>query len=286
LSTQTKDASKPRSAYVEEAVQLAVDARWEEAVELNRFIIETFGPDVATYNRAGKALTELGQLGEAKAAYEAALALNPQNPVARKNSQKLENLMKADQALRGGAIKVDLNLFVEEMGKTTTTMLRATDDEVCTKVAPGDVAELRVEGDGIAIDTARGVRIGSLEPKLARRLIKFVQGGNRYQAGVTSCEGGQVRVIVREVYQDPKFAGKPSFPITRKRDVEFRPYSRDTLVARGGDQLVPGTDEEELETAAGDADFDEGMHDVEDEDDAGVDFDEDLAGEGPEEEEE
>jgi Tetratricopeptide repeat len=288
LSTQTKDASKPRSAYVEEAVQLAADARWEEAVELNRFIIETFGPDEAAHNRLGKALTELGKLEDAKAAYEAALAINPQNPVARKNSQKLENLMKANQALRGGNIKVDLNLFVEEMGKTTTTTLRATDDEVCSKVAPGDVAELRVEGDGIEVDTVRGVRIGSLEPKLARRLIKFVQGGNRYQAGVTSCDGSQVRVIVREVYQDPKFAGKPSFPITRKRDVEFRPYSRDTLVSRTSDQLLPATDDEdELETVGAGVDFDEGMHDVDDEDDTdnGVAFDEDMGDDDAEEEE-
>src|SRR5215475_1951633 len=152
------------------------------------------------------------------------------NPVARKNTAKLESLINAKDILKGGPVKVDLNLFVEEMGKTTTTTLRAAADDVCSKLAPGDVAELRVDGDGIEIDTVRGVRMGSLEPKLARRLIKFIQGGNRYQAGVTSCEGNTVKVIVREVYQDPKFAGKPSFPIVRRREVEFRPYTRERLV--------------------------------------------------------
>ena len=264
MSTNIKDPSKPKSAYVEEAVQLSADARWEEAVELNQFILDTYGPEEGSYNRLGKALTELARLDDAKKAYDAALAVNPLNPVARKNSQKLENLMKANQAIRGGVVKVDLNLFVEEMGKTTTTMLRATDEDVCSKVAPGDVAELRVEGDGIEVDTVRGVRIGSLEPKLARRLLKFIQGGNRYQAGVTSCEGSQVRVIVREVYQDPKFAGKPSFPITRKREVEFRPYARDTLVTREPDEF--GTSEDEDADGAAEADFDEGLHEVEEED--------------------
>src|SRR5690348_6391596 len=43
LTTQTQEPSKPKSAYVDEAVQLAVDARWEEAVELNEFIIQSFG---------------------------------------------------------------------------------------------------------------------------------------------------------------------------------------------------------------------------------------------------
>jgi tetratricopeptide (TPR) repeat protein len=285
LSTHTKDSSKPKSAYVEEAVQLAADAQWEDASELNRFIIQTFGPDEASHNRIGKALTELGKLDEAKRAYEQALVLNPQNPVARKNAQKLENLMKANQALRGGVVKVDLNLFVEEMGKTTTTTLRATDDDVCSKVAPGDVAELRVEGDGIEADTVRGVRIGSLESKLARRLIKFIQGGNRYQVGVTSCEGTTVRVIVREVYQDVKFAGKPSFPITRKRDVEFRPYTRDALVSRDVGAYT-SEDEEDLESAGGrglDYGDDEALHEIEDEDDTGADLD-DLGDEDVEDE--
>lgn len=272
LSTQTKDASKPRSAYVEEAVQLAVDANWDEAIELNRFIMDSFGADEATHNRIGKALTELGRLDEAKAAYEAAHAINPQNPVARKNIQKLENLMKANQSLRGGAVKVDLNLFVEEMGKTTTTVLRATDEDVCSKVAPGDVAELRVEGDGVEVDTVRGVRIGSLEPKLARRLLKFIQGGNRYQAGVTACDGNQVKVIVREVYQNATFAGKPSFPITRKRDVEFRPYARERLATRTVPEFNSSDDDDDdgiVPESSGD--FEDGLHEVE-EDDGGNGF--------------
>ncbi|MBO0703810.1 MAG: tetratricopeptide repeat protein [Candidatus Dormibacteraeota bacterium] len=271
MSTEIKEPSKPKSAYVDDAVQLAAEGRWEDACELNRYIIAAFGADEASHNRLGKALTELGQLEEAKDAYEAALHVNPLSPVARKNVQKLDGLMRAnqEQALRGGGVRVDPNLFVEEMGKTTTTTLRAAADDVCSKVAPGDVAELRVEGDGIEADTVRGVRVGSLEPKLARRLIKFIQGGNRYQVGVTSCDGSVVKVIVREVYQDPRFAGKPSFPITRKRDVEFRPYSREGLVTREAEvESFTMPDEEDLEPAVAATDFDEGeegMHEVEDE---------------------
>jgi tetratricopeptide (TPR) repeat protein len=286
LTTQTQEPSKPKSAYVEEAVQLAVEARWDEAVEVNRFIIDSFGADEGAQNRLGKALTELGRLDEAKVAYDTSLAINPMNPVARKNSVKLESLINAKEALRGGPVKVDLNLFVEEMGKTTTTTLRAAAEGVCTKVAAGDIAELRVEGDGIEVDTVRGVRVGSLEPKLARRLLRFVQGGNRYQAGVTSCEGSTVKVIVREIYQDAKFAGKPSFPIVRKRDAEFRPYSRESLVTRESEAFVP--DEEELEeespsrSATMELDDEDGMHEVEDEEPE-IDFAEDTGDLGSEE---
>ena len=289
MTTQTQEPSKPKSAYVDEAVQLAVDARWEEAVELNEFIIQSFGADEGSQNRLGKALTELGRLEEAKAAYDASLVINPMNPVARKNASKLESLMNAKDILKGGPVKVDLNLFVEEMGKTTTTTLRAAAEGVCSKVAAGDVAELRVDGDGIEIDTARGVRVGSLEPKLARRLIKFIQGGNRYQAGITSCEGSTVKVIVREVYQDPKFAGKPSFPIVRRREVEFRPYTRERLV-QPGVEVFSGEDDDEEPAARGGANLDmddeEGMHEVAEDEESDIDFGDDVAIEIDEDEDE
>jgi hypothetical protein len=289
LTTQTQEPSKPKSAYVDEAVQMAVDARWEEAVELNEFIIQSFGPDEGSQNRLGKALTELGRLEEAKAAYDASLVINPMNPVARKNAAKLESLMNAKDILKGGPVKVDLNLFVEEMGKTTTTTLRAAAEDVCSRVAAGDVAELRVDGDGIEVDTARGVRVGSLEAKLARRLIKFIQGGNRYQAGITSCEGSTVKVIVREAYQDPKFQGKPSFPIVRKRDTDFRPYTRERLVSPEVDAFSVGEDMDEEPVARGaalDLEDEEGMHEVADDEEPEVDFGEDAGLDRDEDDEE
>jgi hypothetical protein len=284
VTTQTQEPSKPKSVYVDEAVRLAIDARWDEAVELNEYIIKSFGSDEGAQNRLGKALTELGRLEDAKAAYDVSLAINPMNPVARKNTSKLESLINAKDILKGGPVKVDLSLFVEEMGKTTTTTLRAAADGICSRVAAGDVAEVRVDGDGIEVDTARGVRVGSLEPKLARRLIKFIQGGNRYQAGITSCEGSTVKVIVREVHQDSKFLGKPSFPIVRKRETEFRPYSRERLITAEADSFQVEEDEldgEPVARSAGlDLDDEEGMHEVSEDEDAEVDFSDEV---GPDE---
>jgi len=111
LTIDTQEPLKPHSAHVDEAVQLAIAGRWEEAVELNRFLIETFDPDEATQNRLGKALTELGRYAEAKQAYDASLAVNPHNPVARKNVQKLEALMSNDEDI---AEKLDAQRFAAE----------------------------------------------------------------------------------------------------------------------------------------------------------------------------
>ena len=286
LKTETSEHLKPRSQYAEDAVQLAIAGKWDEAVKLNRFIIDSFGADEETNNRLGKALSELGKLKEAKASYEAALKLNPMNTIAKKNAARINALLHQKEGLKVGGTRVDLNLFVEEMGKTVITTVDAPGNaDISSKVAAGDVAELRVEGDGIFIETSRGVRLGSLEAKLARRLIKFMRGGNRYQAGVTSVDGNTVKLIVRETHQDAHFAGKPSFPMRRKREVEFRPYAKESLLTREVESFAEDEEEEEalVETPATD-DMEEGMHAVEDEGEA-VDFSEDADSDGEDEDE-
>ena len=286
MKTDTTEHLKPRSQYAEDAVQLAIAGKWDEAVKLNKFIIDSFGADEETQNRLGKGLSELGKLKEAKASYEAALKLNPMNSIAKKNAARINALLHQKEGLKVGGTRVDLNLFVEEMGKTViTTVDTPASPDICSKVAAGDVAELKIEGDGVVAETSRGVRLGSLEAKLARRLIKFMRGGNRYQAGVTSCDGNVVKLIVRETYQDPHFAGKPSFPMRRKREVEFRPYTKESLLTRGAAVFTGDEEEEETLAAAPETDdMEEGMHAVEDEAEA-VDFSDEADSDGEEEDE-
>jgi len=285
LKTESAEHLKPRSQYAEDAVQLAIAGKWEEAVKLNKFIVDNFGADEESQNRLGKALSELGKLKEAKASYEAALKLNPMNSIAKRNAARINALLHQKEGLKVGGTRVDLNLFVEEMGKTVITIVESPPPDICSKVAAGDVAELKAEGDGISAETSRGVRLGLLEAKLARRLIKFMRGGNRYQAGVTSCEGSTVKLIVRETYQDPRFAGKPSFPMKRKREVEFRPYTKESLLAREVEVFTEDEDETAVVEGQPESDdMEEGMHAVEDEAET-VDFSEDADSDGDDDEE-
>jgi len=246
---------KPRAQYVDEAIELALASKWAEAVQLNRNIIDRFGPDEDTLNRLGKAYTELGHFDEAIEAYQATLKTNPVNPIAQKNLGKL-------QALRGGQpvptskAKVDVDAFIEETGKTALTALHVhAEGDPCSKVSGGDPVKLIVSGDMMNVETVRGVSLGHLEHALGRRLIKFLEGGNRYSGAVATCEGGAVKIIVRETYQDPKFFGRPSFPIKKGRE-EFRPYAKESLIARAD----VDDNEDDTEEPAEDLD---GMHTVE-----------------------
>ena len=136
MKTESTEHLKPRSQYAEEAVQLAIAGNWDDAVKLNKFIIDNLGPDEESQNRLGKALSELGKLKDAKAAYEAALKLNPLNSIAKRNAARINALLHQKEGLKVGGTRVDLNLFVEEMGKTVMTILDVVPgSDICSKAA-------------------------------------------------------------------------------------------------------------------------------------------------------
>jgi hypothetical protein len=244
---------KPRAQYVDEAIELALGNRWAEAVQVNRTLLERFGADDDTLNRLGKAHTELGQLNEAVAAYESSLKLNPINPIAQKNLAKLHLLQGGKAPVPSSQAKVDVDAFIEETGKTAVTALHVhAEGDPCMKVSGGDAVRLLAAGDTMNVETARGVYLGHLDHALGRRLIKFMGGGNRYSGAVATCDQHGIKIIVREIYQDPQFYGKPSFPVKRGRE-EFRPYAKESLLGRPAeveeteDEAEEGAPTEELE---------------------------------------
>jgi tetratricopeptide (TPR) repeat protein len=247
---------KPKAQFVDEAIELALGSKWAEAVTINRAIMDRFGPDEDTLNRLGKAYTEMGQLDEGIEAYQGTLKMNPVNPIALKNLSKLQAL-RGGQPVPASKAKVDVDAFIEETGKTLLTALHVhAEGDPCSKVSGGDPVKLNVAGDTMNVETARGVYLGHLEHALGRRLIKFIEGGNRYSGAVATCDPNAIRIIVRETYQDPKFFGRPSFPIKKGRE-DFRPYAKESLLPRSVDAEDA---EEDGEEPAEDLD---GMHTVE-----------------------
>ena len=93
---------------------------------------------------------------------------------------------------------------------------------------PGDAVELTTEGNRL-IAHSNGVRIGVVEPRVAARLLKLIADGNKYAAGVTSLGDKDVRIILREIFQDPANYGKVSFP-TAAKSTDLRPYTKGTLL--------------------------------------------------------
>ena len=72
--------------------------------------------------------------------------------------------------------------------------------------------------------------MGQVEPKHGQRLIKLMEGGNKYTVAIISSTEEVVTVIIREVYQDPSQVGRLSF--LPKGAEGFQHYVGDRIIRR------------------------------------------------------
>jgi len=202
-----------RQRLSSEAINLAVQGRWEEAVKLNRNILERFPDDIKAYNRLGRALTKLGEFAQAKEAYLKTLELAPDNPIAKKNIARLDSLPKSNVSFDNRLSKISPELFVTESTKSGIVNLHnLASSEVLVTVAQGDQVQLDIEGQRLVVKSGDGMHLGEVEPKHNSRLMKLIKGGNKYVAAIFGMEANKMQVIIKEVYQHPEQSGIPSFP--------------------------------------------------------------------------
>ena len=227
------DRTRLRRQRAEQAIQLAMQGQWEEAANVNRVIINVFPNDVDAYNRLGKAMTELGRFADAREAYGKALGLDPHNSIAQKNLARLSSLGDAAAPRAEAGTKLSPQLFISETGKTGVTALVRPAVDVAARLTAGDEVFLRRQNSSLMVENAQGEYLGEVEPKLSMRLIKLIDGGNRYAAAIATLARDNVRIIIKETYQDPSQAGKLSFPATAGES--FRPYIKEGLVRTDAD---------------------------------------------------
>ncbi len=209
------ERTRLRRQSSKQAIALAMEGRWREAVEANESLIESFPNDVDAYNRLGRALLELGEYSLSRTAYEKSLELDTYNIIARKNISRLSLLVEDKTEANGGSVpdKVEPQQFIEEVGKAGVVELRRLAlPEILAKTVAGSKVNLKIEGRRLVVENSHGENLGQVEPRHGQRLIKLMEGGNRYTAVIISSSEEAATVIIREVYQHPGQVEQPSFP--------------------------------------------------------------------------
>jgi tetratricopeptide (TPR) repeat protein len=210
-----------------EAIDLAMQGRWQDAVVINKEIIENFPNDVDTYNRLGRAYMELVDYAKAREAYRRAVELDPYNAIANRNLRRLQDL-KEPVSLEVETDKVEPHHFIEEIGKAgVVSLYDLAPKEIRARLVAGDKVYLKVDGPILMVENSHGEYLGRVEPRHAQRLSRLILGGNRYTAAIVRSTADMETVIIREVYQDPSQAGRLSFP--PKGLEEVRPYVSDKI---------------------------------------------------------
>jgi tetratricopeptide (TPR) repeat protein len=239
---EEEEKARLRQRLSKEAVDLALQGRWEEAEVVNRDIIEKFPADAEAYNRLGRALTELGDFDGAKEAYLKTLELAPENAIAKKNMARLTSLAESMATLsnnpqeastwRAQARRVALDLFITEMGKAGVVNLHnVASGDVLAKMGFGDQVHLEARGQRLIVKSEGEEYLGEVEPRQGLRLIRLMRGGNRYDAAILNVEEDKVQVIIKEVYQHPSQEGRPSFLV--KATEHLRARIKESLLRRG-----------------------------------------------------
>ena len=229
MAYQEEEQVRLRRQRSKQAIALAMQGRWREAVVANQEIIAGFPHDVDAYNRLGRAYIELGDYAQAKGAYERAIELDPYNVIAQKNLRRLPYLGEAGS--EADSDRADPQHFIEETGKAgVVSLFRLAPPAVLARMAAGNKVYLKRDGSGLAVANARGEYLGQVEPRHAQRLAKLIEGGNQYTAAVVSAAEDRVLVIIRESYQDPSMAGNLSFP--PRGGESLRPYVSDKMLRR------------------------------------------------------
>lgn len=196
-----------------QAIQTALMGDWENAITLNQAILQEDPNDIDTLNRLGFALSSLGNIKEAKDVYQKVLSLDLQNPIALRNLKRLSNGNNTQvKAQNGQLLKLMNNLFIEEPGKTKVIeLINVADKKVITPLRSGETLQLSIKRMKIFVLDSQKQYIGMLPDDVGRRLIKFIEGGNTYEAYVKTVDNNKVTIFARELHRSLKFKHEPSF---------------------------------------------------------------------------
>lgn len=196
----------------DQAIQYALQNKWEEAVTANLNLLEENPRDIESLNRVAFAYLKLNKIDDAKTFYEKVLAFDNTNPIALKNLKKIQGFSKdGNHTNHTAEIKLD-NLFIEEAGKTKIIELKnITDMKLLSSLQPGDPTKLVIKRSKIFVQTPENTYIGMFPDRLGMRLIAFIQGGNEYQAFIQGVDEKTVTVFIREHKRAKKFKNMASF---------------------------------------------------------------------------
>lgn len=194
-----------------QAIQTALMGDWNNAISLNESLLQENPNDIDTLNRLAFAYSSTGNVKEAKNIYQKVLSLDAQNPIALRNLKRLSGSGSSAKSSPITPSHVS-NLFIEEPGRTKVIELHnVADKKVIAPLRSGESLQLVIKRMKIFLLDQNKQYVGMLPDDIGRRLIRFMNGGNQYEAYIKSVDGNKVTIFAREVKRTSRFKNQPSF---------------------------------------------------------------------------
>jgi hypothetical protein len=192
-----------------QAIQTALQGNWQEAITMNKTLVAEDPQNIDALNRLALAYAIVGKIKEAKLAYQKVVKIDPLNPIALRNLKKIkENKISAMPNSTNPGIN---NKFLEEPGKTKVVeLVNIAQPKIVESLRTGVSLELSIKR--LKLFALEGTQyIGVLPDDIARRLIKFIKAGCKYEAYVKSATQHKVTIFIKEIKKVTKYKDQPSF---------------------------------------------------------------------------
>lgn len=199
-----------------QAIQTALVGDWESALALNKLILQEEPDDIDTLNRLAFVFLSIGKIKDAKTLYEKVLLLDMQNPIAIRNIKRLN-----DTTPKKTNFHIN-NLFIEEPGKTKIIeLINVADKKIISNLRSGEKLTLCIKRMKIFALDQDNQYIGMLPDDLCKRLINFINVGNKYDAYARTVESNKITILIRELKRIKKYINQPSFVSTEKTKLAY-----------------------------------------------------------------
>ena len=194
------------------AIEATLKGNWDDAIVFNLQLLKENPRDIETLNRLAFAYAAAGRVKEAKATYQQVLKLDEINSIALKNLKRLGDI-PAKNAQTSNFL-INNSMFLEEVGKTKlVSLVNAAPSKTLRSLQVGQPLELVIKRLKIFVLDQNKQFIGMLPDNISRRLIKFMNGGNKYDAYVRAVEEHTVTVFVKEIKRVARYKDQPSFVV-------------------------------------------------------------------------
>ena len=191
------------------AIQATLQGNWDQAITLNLELLKENPKDVESLNRLAFAYSALGKNKEAKETYERVLAIDDLNAIALRNLKRLEGLGKKSTPQ---VFHLDNSMFLEEVGKTKViTLVNPAPARILRRLQMGQPVVMHIKRSKLFVLDENKEFLGMLPDNISHRLIKFMNGGNKYEAYIRAAEEHSASVFIRETKRATRYKNQPSF---------------------------------------------------------------------------
>lgn len=210
---------------IQQAIDAALDQKWEEALTINKKIIKLDPQNVDALNRQARAYMELGKANLAKKYYSQALKYDPYNPIAQKNL-KIMRSFKSNGQISSWNCKDRLSpsLFLQEPGKTKmVNLLNVAEPQKLSQAYCGMKVTMATKNRRVTIVDTNSNYLGVLPDDISHHLLRLTKGGNKYELFIKSISVNSLSVLIKETFRSKRFKNQSSF-------LEYSPSSNTTNI--------------------------------------------------------